>query len=185
MVYARIWKRPFPLLAVAAFVLAIVPNRPALAIYPERMVKIVVPFAPGGGTDVVARTLAQEMAKDLGVSVIIENRPGAGTIIGTQAVAVSDADGYTLLMGTFANAVNPSLNAKLPYDPHRDFAPVALVARSFNIVVVNPKSSITNDRGPDRRGEGRSRQNDLSGHLAPAPRRIWPASCSRTWPRSI
>lgn len=142
MVYARIWKRPFPLLAVAAFVLAIVPNRPALAIYPERIVKIVVPFAPGGGTDVVARTLAQEMAKDLGVSVIVENRPGAGTIVGTQAVAVSAADGYTLLMGTFANAVNPSLNAKLPYDPHKDFAAVALIARSFNIVVVNPKSSI-------------------------------------------
>ena len=140
MVDARIWKRPFPLLAVAAFVLAVVPNRPALAIYPERGLRIVVPFAPGGGTDVVARTLAQEMAKDLGVSVIIENRPGAGTIVGTQAVAVSAADGYTLLMGTFANAVNPSLNAKLPYDPHKDFAPVALIARSFNIVVVNPKS---------------------------------------------
>jgi tripartite-type tricarboxylate transporter receptor subunit TctC len=91
---------------------------------------------------VVARTLAQEMAKDLRVSIIIENRPGAGTIVGTQAVAVSAADGYTLLMGTFANAVNPSLNAKLPYDPHQDFAPVALIARSFNIVVVNPKSSI-------------------------------------------
>src|ERR1019366_7381597 len=71
---------------------------------------------------------------------VIENKPGAGTIIGTQAVATSEPDGYTLLMGTFANAVNPSLNAKLPYDPHKDFAPVALIARSFNIVVVNPKS---------------------------------------------
>jgi len=111
-----------------------------MAGYPERIVKIVVPFAPGGGTDSVARTLAQEMAKDLGQSVIIENKPGAGTIIGTQAVATSEPDGYTLLMETFANAVNPSLNSKLPYDPHRDFAPVALVARSFNIVVVNAKS---------------------------------------------
>lgn len=142
MVDARIWKRPFPLLAVAVLVLATFPNRPALALYPERGLRIVVPFAPGGGTDVVARTLAQEMAKDLRVSIIIENRPGAGTIVGTQAVAVSAADGYTLLMGTFANAVNPSLNTKLPYDPHKDFAPVALIARSFNIVVVNPKSSI-------------------------------------------
>ena len=142
VVDARIWKRPFPLLAVAVLVLATFPNRPALALYPERGLRIVVPFAPGGGTDVVARTLAQEMAKDLGVSVIIENRPGAGTIVGTQAVAVSAADGYTLLMGTFANAVNPSLNTKLPYDPHKDFAPVALIARSFNIVVVNPKSQI-------------------------------------------
>jgi tripartite-type tricarboxylate transporter receptor subunit TctC len=109
--------------------------------YPERTVRIVVPFAPGGGTDVIARTLAQDMALDLGVSVIIENKPGAGTIVGTQAVAVSTADGYTLLMGTFSHAVNSSLSAKLPYDPHRDFAAVALIARSFNIVVVNPKSS--------------------------------------------
>ena len=115
---------------------------PALAAYPDRVIKIVVPFAPGGGTDVVARTLAQEMAKDFGATIIIENKPGAGTIIGTQSVAASPPDGYTLLMGTFANAVNPSLCAKLPYDAHRDFAPVALVARSFNIVVVNPSSPI-------------------------------------------
>jgi len=127
--------------ALVALALASPGNR-ALAAYPDRIIKIVVPFAPGGGTDVVARTLAQEMAKDLGVSVIIENKPGAGTIIGTQSVAASDADGYTLLMGTFANAVNPSLYAKLTYDQHRDFAPVALVARSFNIVVVNPASPI-------------------------------------------
>jgi tripartite-type tricarboxylate transporter receptor subunit TctC len=137
-----IWKRPLALLAVTALVLAVFPNRPALAIYPERALRIVVPFAPGGGTDVVARTLAQEMAKDLGVSVIIENRPGAGTIVGTQAVAVSRPDGYTLLMGTFSHAVNISLSAKLPYDPHKDFAPVALIARSFNLVAVSPKSGV-------------------------------------------
>src|ERR1700679_1259573 len=142
VVDARIWKRPFPLFAVAALLLAVFPNRPALAIYPERSLRIVVPFAPGGGTDVVARTLAQDMAKDLGVSVIIENKPGAGTIIGTQAVAASAPDGYTLLMGTFSHAVNISLSAKLPYDPHKDFAPVALIARSFNLVVVNPTSAV-------------------------------------------
>jgi tripartite-type tricarboxylate transporter receptor subunit TctC len=119
------------------------PEGKAFAAYPDRIIKIVVPFAPGGGTDVVARTLAQEMSKDLGVSVIIENKPGAGTIIGTQAVATSAPDGYTLLMGTFANAVNPSLNPKLPYDAHNDFAAVALVARSFNLVVVNKASPIT------------------------------------------
>jgi tripartite-type tricarboxylate transporter receptor subunit TctC len=142
VVHACIWKRSFPLLAVVALVLAVFPNRPALAIYPERGLRIIVPFAPGGGTDVVARTLAQDMAKNLGVPVIIENKPGAGTIIGTQAVAASAPDGYTLLMGTFAHAVNISLSAKLPYDPHKDFAPVALIARSFNMVVVNPKSGV-------------------------------------------
>jgi tripartite-type tricarboxylate transporter receptor subunit TctC len=89
-----------PLFALAACVLAwMLPNDGALAVYPERIVKIVVPFAPGGGTDSVARTLAQELAKDLGQSVIIENKPGAGTIVGTQAVATSEGDGYTLLMG--------------------------------------------------------------------------------------
>jgi tripartite-type tricarboxylate transporter receptor subunit TctC len=126
----------------AGTLLSSVPSDKAWAGYPDRIVRIVVPFAPGGGTDVVARTLAQEMAKDLGVTVVIENKPGAGTIVGTQVVALSEPDGYTLLMGTFANAVNPSLHANLPYDPHKDFAAVALVARSFNIVVVNPKSPI-------------------------------------------
>jgi len=114
----------------------------AAAGYPDRIVRIVVPFAPGGGTDVIARALAQEMARDVGGSIIIENRPGAGTIIGTQSVATSAPDGYTLLMGTFANAVNPSLNAKLPYDAQGAFAPVSLLARSFNLVVVNPASPI-------------------------------------------
>src|SRR5271170_713649 len=129
------------LFALAAIWLTGFSTEEALAGYPDRIVRIVVPFAPGGGTDVVARTLAQEMARNLGVSVIVENKPGAGTIVGTQAVAVSVADGYTLLMGTFSHSVNSSLSASLPYDPHRDFAAVALIARSFNLVVVNPKSS--------------------------------------------
>ncbi|UGY19830.1 tripartite tricarboxylate transporter substrate binding protein [Bradyrhizobium septentrionale] len=135
-----------PLRFLTSILFAIAANAllqaPALAAYPDHIIKIVVPFAPGGGTDVVARTLAQEMQNDLGVTVIIENKPGAGTIIGTQSVAASPADGYTLLMATFANAVNPSLYRKLPYDAHKDFAPVALVARSFNVVVVNPASPI-------------------------------------------
>jgi tripartite-type tricarboxylate transporter receptor subunit TctC len=128
--------------ALAALLLVAFSTGDAKALYPERAVRIVVPFAPGGGTDVVARTLAQEMASDLGVSVVIENKPGAGTIIGTQAVAASAPDGYTLLMGTFSHAVNSSLSANLPYDPHKDFAAVALIARSFNLVVVNPKSPL-------------------------------------------
>ncbi|HEV7411561.1 MAG TPA: tripartite tricarboxylate transporter substrate binding protein [Bradyrhizobium sp.] len=131
------------LFALAAWALiSALPVNAAFALYPEKTIRIVVPFAPGGGTDVIARTLAQEMAKDLGATMIIENKPGAGTIIGTQTVATSEPDGYTLLMGTFANAVNPGLNSKLPYDPHKDFAAVALIARSFNIVVVNPASPI-------------------------------------------
>ena len=135
-------RRRIVLLGALAPALLSLSGQTALAAYPERVIKIVVPFAPGGGTDAVARVLAQELAKELGASVIIENKPGAGTILGTQMVAASAPDGYTLLMGTFANAVNPSLNAKLPYDAHKDFAAVALLARSFNIVVVNPASPI-------------------------------------------
>ena len=140
MLFERKTRTSPTLFAVAALLLVSIWAGDAMALYPERAVRIIVPFAPGGGTDVVARTLAQEMGRDLGVTVIIENKPGAGTIIGTQAVAASTPDGYTLLMGTFSHAVNSSLSANLPYDPHRDFAAVALIARSFNIVVVNPKS---------------------------------------------
>jgi tripartite-type tricarboxylate transporter receptor subunit TctC len=142
---ARWSKRKAGLLSFALAALAllsVVSTHPAWAEYPDRVIKLVVPYPPGGGTDVIARTLAQAMTEDLGVTVVITNKPGAGTIIGTEAVATSDPDGYTLLMGTFANAVNPSLHTKLPYDPHQDFASVALIARSFNIVVVNPKSPI-------------------------------------------
>lgn len=125
--------------ALAAFLAVMSFDLPAEAAYPDRVIKIVVPFAPGGGTDLIARTLAGEMAKNLGQHVIVENRPGAGTILGSAAVANSAADGYTLLIATFAHAVNPSLNPKLPYDTFNAFSPVALVARSFNVVVVNPR----------------------------------------------
>src|SRR6185437_10142666 len=112
---------------------------PAQAGYPDKPIKIIVPFAPGGGTDIISRVLADSMSKDLGQPVIIENKPGAGTIVGSSAAASSAPDGYTLLMATFANAVNPSIYATMPFDMFKSFAPVALVARSFNIVVVNPK----------------------------------------------
>ncbi len=110
--------------------------------FARQVTRIVVPFAAGGGTDVIARTLAQEMARALGGSVIVENKPGAGTIVGTEYVAKARPDGHTLVMATFAHAVNPSLHARLPYDTDKDFAPVALVARSFNIVVVKQDSAI-------------------------------------------
>jgi tripartite-type tricarboxylate transporter receptor subunit TctC len=124
-------------LVVVAFASAI-GSTLSRADYPERAVKIIVPFAAGGGTDIIARLLADFLARDLGKPVIVENKPGGGTIIGTEATANSAPDGYTLVMATFAHAVNPSLYAKLPYDTFKAFAPVALVARSFNIVVVNP-----------------------------------------------
>ena len=106
--------------------------------FPERTVKVVVPFPPGGGTDLVGRTIADKMGEFFKKTVVVENRAGAGTVIGTDYVAKSPPDGYTIIMGTFAYAVNPSLQATLPYSNATSFAPVALVARSPNVVVVNP-----------------------------------------------
>lgn len=131
--------------AQAAAVLACITSLSGVARADEftsQVTRIVVPFSAGGGTDVISRILAQEMEKTLGGSVIVENKPGAGTIIGTQYVANSAPDGHTVVMATFAHAVNPSLRGKLPYDTDKDFTPIALVARSFNIVVVSPKSNI-------------------------------------------
>lgn len=113
----------------------------AKAAFPEKPVRLVVPFAPGGGTDLIARTLGHGMSQDLGQSVIVDNKPGAGTIIGTDAVAKSAADGHTLLVASFAHAVNPSLMPRLPYAADKAFAPVMLIGRGPNVLVVRPDSA--------------------------------------------
>lgn len=109
--------------------------------WPTRSVRLVVPFPPGGGTDIVARAMGQKLADRLGQPVVIDNKPGAATIIGTDAVAKAPADGYTLLLsGSTSYTVNPALRAKLPYDPLRDLAPIAIVARTPLVLVVNASS---------------------------------------------
>jgi tripartite-type tricarboxylate transporter receptor subunit TctC len=125
--------------SVACLTLLAVTPRSVLGAYPDRPIRLIVPFAPGGGVDIMARLISDFMSKDLGKAIIVENKPGAGTIVGTAAAASSAPDGYTLLMSSSPFAINPSINAKLPYDTFKDFTPVALVARSFDIVVVNPK----------------------------------------------
>ncbi|MEI7975711.1 MAG: tripartite tricarboxylate transporter substrate binding protein [Betaproteobacteria bacterium] len=107
--------------------------------YPQKPIRMIVPFTPGGSTDILARAIGQELTKAWGQSVVIENIAGAGGSIGADRAAKSPADGYTLLMGHIGTlAVNPSLYPKLPYNPVKDFAPVAWVARVPNILVVNP-----------------------------------------------
>ncbi|CAN7707096.1 tripartite tricarboxylate transporter substrate binding protein [Variovorax paradoxus] len=115
---------------------------PARAAFPDKPIKLVVPFAPGGGTDLVARTMAIAMGQELGQPVIIDNKPGAGTIIGTDAVAKSAPDGYTMVMATVAHVVNPSLQPKLPYNHDKAFAPVMLVGISPNVLVVRADSPL-------------------------------------------
>jgi tripartite-type tricarboxylate transporter receptor subunit TctC len=107
--------------------------------YPSRPIRLVVPFPPGGATDILARDVAQKLTEAWGQSVVVDNRPGAGGNIGSELVAKAPPDGYTLLMGTVGtHAINASLYAKMPYDHIRDFAPVILVAGVPNVLVVNP-----------------------------------------------
>ena len=108
--------------------------------WPQRQVTVVVPFAPGGGTDIIARLLAQHMQQKFGVPVVVENRAGAGGSIGTGHVARSANDGYTVLVGTVSsNVINAFLYTKLTFDLARDFQPVSLLATLPNLLVVNPK----------------------------------------------
>lgn len=107
--------------------------------YPAKPIRLVVPFPPGGTTDILARDVGQKLTETLGQSVVIDNRPGAAGNIGAGIVAKSAPDGYTLLMGTVnTHAINPSLYLNIPYDNIKDFAPVILVARVPNVLEVNP-----------------------------------------------
>jgi len=106
--------------------------------YPARVVRIVVPLPPGGSNDLLARIVAEKLAPALGQPVVVDNRPGASGNIGTEIVARSAPDGHVLLMANTAHVINPSLFAKLPYDPIRDFAPVALMSSAHFALVVHP-----------------------------------------------
>lgn len=106
--------------------------------YPVKPVRVIVPSSAGGGTDIVARIIAPDLAKRLGQQVVIDNRPGAGTMIGIEIASKAPADGYTLLMGLSTLAINSALYKKVPYDPVRDFAPITVAVTSASILVVHP-----------------------------------------------
>ncbi len=115
-------------------------NTAAPAAYPVKPIRLVVPFTPGGSTDILARAIGLELTRAWGQAVVIDNVPGAGGSLGADKVAKATPDGYTLLMGHIGTlAVNPSLYPALPYDPVKSFAPVAWVARVPNVLVVNPQ----------------------------------------------
>ncbi|MCA1451624.1 tripartite tricarboxylate transporter substrate binding protein [Bradyrhizobium sp. BRP22] len=106
--------------------------------YPDRPIKIIVPFAPAGPTDIIARVLATHLGQAIGGTAVVENRPGAGGNIGIGVAAHAEADGYTLLVTSSAYVVNPGLYAKIPYDPYRDFAPIAELGTSPNVILAAP-----------------------------------------------
>lgn len=132
-------RRPFLLAAAALAAAAAAPLTATAQAYPAKPITVIVPFAAGGTTDILARVIGQALTKDLGQSVIVDNRAGAGGNIGAQLAAKASADGYTLFMGTVGtHAINQSLYKKMPFDPIKDFAPLTRVAMVPNLLVANP-----------------------------------------------
>ena len=129
--------------------------------YPTRPVKIVVPFAPAGPTDVMARLIAQKLSDSLGKQFYIENHLGAGGNLGMALVANAAPDGYTLLLVSSSVVVNPSLYEKVPYDVYKSFAPVTLAGSSPNILVVHPSVAGENRQGTHRLCSGQPGQSEF------------------------
>ena len=115
--------------------------------FPNRALRLIVPFSAGGPTDAIARTLAQQMSLGLGQQVVVDNRPGANAIIGTELGARAAPDGYTLVMVAFPHAINPSLQTKLPYDTVADFAPVSLATAGPMLLAVHPSVPVSDVKG--------------------------------------
>src|ERR1700744_994079 len=120
----------------------LVPRTARAAGYPDRTVRIIVPFAPGGPTDIMARVMGTHLGEAVGGTFIVENRAGAGGNIGIGVADHADPDGYTLLITSSAYVVNPGLYAKIPYDPYKDFAPIAELGTSPNVILVDPKLGV-------------------------------------------
>lgn len=124
---------------VAGFILMSFATLAAAQAWPSKPIRYIVPFAPGGTTDILARTIGDKLSVVLGQPVIIENRPGAGGGVGAEATAKAAPDGYTIMGGTIStHAINASLYSNLPYDPVKDFVPITLIARVPNMLVINP-----------------------------------------------
>jgi tripartite-type tricarboxylate transporter receptor subunit TctC len=132
-------RSPIVLLLSAVFGAAVAMQSAVAQPYPNKLIKIIVPFAAGGPADTLARIVANRLSAGLGQSVILDNRPGAGGTIGAKAAAATDPDGYTLLYGnTAALIIGPAINANVGYDPLKQFTPVGLVGVTYNVMVVNP-----------------------------------------------
>src|SRR5215470_3342896 len=119
----------------------------AVEAFPNRPIRLVVPYPPGGGTDIVARVLGEKLGASLGQPIVVDNRGGAGGVLGTEIAAKAAPDGYTLLLVPSSHVINPSIYAKLPYDTVADFAPITMVASAAILMAVNPRVPADTVRG--------------------------------------
>ena len=130
-------RRDFIIFSIAATTM--VPAAHAADTYPSRPIRLIVPYPPGGGTDIVGRVLGEKLSASLGQPIVVDNRGGAGGVLGTEIVAKAVPDGYTLLLVPTSHVINPSIYAKLPYDTAKDFAPITMVASAPILMAVNPR----------------------------------------------
>ena len=151
--------------------------------FPNKPVRILVPYAAGGAVDVLARTLGQSLSKTWGQQPVIENRPGAGGIIASQALTQSPPDGYTLILVASGHPLNQFFYPKLPYDTFKDFTAISESRRFAARDRRRQKQSGEEFAGVAGESPARSRTRCPTACPATAPRRIWPANCSTTWPR--
>src|SRR5258707_834414 len=140
-------RRRWPPLALAAGCLAIAAHSPAAADYPEKPIRLLLPFPPGGAVDLVARLVTAKMADELGRPFVIENKAGAGGVIATDATAKAAPDGYTLLLTTPNHTINAAINPKLPFDTERDLVPVSIVADVPELLVSHPAAPFSSYAG--------------------------------------
>ena len=132
----------FVLLVVTASLLAAI--NAAAQSYPAKPIRLIIPFPPGGATDIIGRTLAQKLTAQLGQTVLVDNKPGAGGTLGSAEAAKAASDGYTLLLATTStHSIAPLLYKNIPYSVEKDFAPIAEVATATNVLIVTPNLPVT------------------------------------------
>ena len=152
--------------------------------WPSKPIKYIVPFPPGGTTDTLARVIAQKLSVSLGQQVLVDNKPGAGGNIGSDFVAKSAPDGYTILGGTISShSINPSMYSKMPYDAVKDFVPITLIGTNANVLIVHPGNPARNLAEFIAQSKAKPGTVNFASAGA-APRNIYRVSCSKTWRES-
>ncbi len=172
------------LLLTALLVLAVaLPEARAQDNYPSRPIRVIVPIPSGSGTDTVARLIAKGLSERPGRQVFVENRPGAGTIIGNEIVAKAKPDGYSLLMNGAAFTISPAIYKKIPYDAWHDFAPITVAVFTPNLMVVHPSVPVKSVKAMIALAKARPDQI-LYASGGTAPTHIWRRPYSSAWHRS-
>jgi tripartite-type tricarboxylate transporter receptor subunit TctC len=136
--------RVFAAVLLPAIFAPVAHAQPRAPDYPTKFIRFIVPYAPGGSSDVLARTLGQKLGDTLGQTFVVDNRPGAGSMVGTDVAAKATPDGYTIILSDMPHTINPSIHAKVPYDPVKDFSPVTIIGVSPMFLFANPSLKVEN-----------------------------------------